>query len=186
MHVAARTTIIAAKDVVKHAASSSITAMPSRWAERRPSKISSFAAARTTRWPRSKTSDENTWTGCGGWLNEPRQSELSREGCTETDAREVGRKNSQGALLEFMQLYESLEPDERFLADQVIADWIESENDRKRFDALAMVDRFRIRAAIGQLRRAEAELASSGDHTASYELAKVRRILLTLDPEARG
>jgi hypothetical protein len=96
----------------------------------------------------------------------------------ETDSREMARKNSQGALLELVQLYETLEPEERDLADQVIATWIRSENDRKRFDALAMADRFRIRAAVPQLQKAEAEFAASKDHAAPYELAKVRRILL--------
>jgi len=94
-----------------------------------------------------------------------------------TDAREVARKNSQGALLALMDFYEALEPDERALADQVFAEWIGSGNDRKRFDALAMVDRFRILAASAQLRIAEAEIATRQDHEAPYELAKVRRVL---------
>ena len=95
----------------------------------------------------------------------------------ETEAREVSRKNSHGALLAFMDLYERLDPNERELADQVIAEWVASENERKRFDALAMVDHFRIRAASAQLRRVEAELVARTDHEAPYELAKVRRIL---------
>lgn len=100
----------------------------------------------------------------------------------ETDAREVARKNSHGALLAFMDLYERLNPDERGFADRVIAEWVASENERKRFDALAMVDRFRIRAATAQLRTAEAELAERKDHEAPYELAKVRRILERVVP----
>ena len=98
-----------------------------------------------------------------------------------TDEREMARKNSQGALLEFMRLYETLEADDRGLADHVIADWIGSENERKRFDALAMVDQFRIRATVPQLKRAEIELAASETPAAPYELAKVRRILLHIE-----
>jgi hypothetical protein len=99
----------------------------------------------------------------------------------ETDAREVARKNSQGALLAFIDLYERLDSDERELADRIIAEWVASGNERKRFDALAMVDHFRIRAATAQLKTAEAELAERKDPEAPYELAKVRRILVRVE-----
>ena len=96
---------------------------------------------------------------------------------SETDAQAVARKDSNGALLAFRELYERLGPEERGVADQVIAEWIASENERKRFDALAMVDHFRIHAATAQLRKAIAELLERTDHEAPYELARVRRIL---------
>ena len=118
---------------------------------------------------------------CGAQMTLAESREKLEAWWAERDAREVADKTSQGALLEFMRLYETLEPDDRGHADQVIVDWIQSENERKRFDALAMVDRFRIRAAVGQLRREETELAASKDHTAPYELAKVRRILLHIE-----
>jgi|SRR6187402_1751711 len=112
-------------------------------------------------------------------LNEYRKN--LEEWWAETDAREVARKNSQGALVAFMDLYERLTPGERELADQVIAEWVASEDQRKRFDALAMVDHFRIRAATAQLRTAEAELIERRDYEAPYELAKIRRILKRIE-----
>ena len=95
--------------------------------------------------------------------------------------REMARKNSQGALMELMDLYERFEAEERELADKVIAEWIRSDNKRKRFDALALVDPFGIRAAIGELRSEEVELVGRTDPEAPYELAKVRRILERLE-----
>lgn len=100
---------------------------------------------------------------------------------TDTDARETKRKNSQGALLTFMELYQSLDADKRGWADHIIVEWLDSQNERRRFDALAMVDHFRIRAAIKQLRSHESVLAASKDHQAPYELAKIRRILVRLE-----
>jgi hypothetical protein len=94
-----------------------------------------------------------------------------------TDAREVARKNSQGALLELMTFYEKLDGADRIMADQVLGEWVTSDNDRKRFDALAMVDQFRIRSAVPQLRALESAIAKRSGHEAPYELAKVRRIL---------
>jgi hypothetical protein len=95
----------------------------------------------------------------------------------DADSRAVASKDSQRALLELIRLYESFDPSERKLADQVIAEWIGSASERKHYDALAMADRFRMRSAVEPLRKAEAELLGSSEHSAKYELAKVRRIL---------
>jgi hypothetical protein len=99
----------------------------------------------------------------------------------QTDAREVAAKNSQGALLDLMVLYERLDPQEQGLADQVLGEWIASPNQRKRFDALAMVDHFRIRSAVASLRSHAQEVEKRTDHEAPYELAKIARILSRLE-----
>lgn len=93
------------------------------------------------------------------------------------DREAMRHKNSPGALAELFNLYERLDAHERTMADQVISDWIQSTNGRKRFDALALVDRFRIQAATFRLARLETELQVRVDPEAPYELAKVRRIL---------
>jgi len=95
----------------------------------------------------------------------------------ELDSEAMSRKDSSGALFEFMKLYERLNAQERRLADQAIAEWIQSTNVRKQFDALALVDRFRIQAAAHQIMVLEAQLESRTGPEARYELAKVRRIL---------
>jgi hypothetical protein len=95
----------------------------------------------------------------------------------DTDARELARKRSQGVLFDLIAKYESFDSRDRSLADQVVCEWTTSTDDRKRFDALAMIDHFHIRSAIPQLRALESEIAKKRDHEAPYELAKVRRIL---------
>jgi hypothetical protein len=100
---------------------------------------------------------------------------------TETDAREIARKNSQGALLDLIAHYEQLDARDRSFADRVLSEWIGSTNERKRFDALAMIDRFRIRSALAPLRLLASEIETRKDHEAPYELAKVRRILDRLE-----
>ncbi len=102
--------------------------------------------------------------------------ELNRR-WAELDHGAMARKNSPGALFELMKLYERLDADERTMADQTITEWIQSPNVRKRFDALALVDRFRIQAAVPQLKALEMELEDRTDPEAPYELTKVRRIL---------
>jgi hypothetical protein len=61
---AARTATIEASDAAKHSVSRSITAASTPSAAPRRSKTWNSAAARTTHWPRRKTSEGRTWTGC--------------------------------------------------------------------------------------------------------------------------
>jgi len=102
--------------------------------------------------------------------------ELDRK-WTELDNEAMVQKNSTGALCELIKLYERLDGGDRILADEAITEWIQSTNARKRFDALALVDQFRIQAAIPQLEAAETKLQRRTDPEAPYELAKVKRIL---------
>ncbi len=95
----------------------------------------------------------------------------------ETDKHETVRKNSQGTLLELMGLYERFDEVERVMANRILCEWIESDNNRKRFDALAIIDKYKIRSAIPKLRDFESKIANRPDYEAPYELAKVRRIL---------
>jgi hypothetical protein len=99
----------------------------------------------------------------------------------ETDAREIAGKSSQGASLDLIAHYQRLDEQDRRFADRVLSEWIESTNERKRFDALAMVDHFRIRSASAPLRLLASETAMRTYHEAPYEVAKVRRILDRLE-----
>lgn len=94
-----------------------------------------------------------------------------------TDAQEMARKNSQGALLDLMALYERFDNAERPMADQVLSEWVASDNERKRFDAIAMIDRFRIRSAVPNLKALEASVEKRVDHEAPHELAKLKMVL---------
>ena len=98
----------------------------------------------------------------------------------ETDAEQIAKKHSHAALLKLIALYEGLSHTDRMLADQVLIEWVTSENNRKRFDALAMVERFKIAEAIPALRKLESTLAEAPGAEATHELVRVREVLLRL------
>ena len=78
-------------------------------------------------------------------------------------------------------LYEKFDASERQMADEIISEWVSSENEALRFDALVLVDDFKIVVAIPTLRDLASRLASSEAPEAPYELKKVTRILGSID-----
>lgn len=96
---------------------------------------------------------------------------------SDLDRDAAARKDSHSAVFELFDFYTKLDKDERAMADRVIAEWVGSPDPRRRFDALALADQFRIAATVPNLQALEAELQERTDPEAPYELAKVRRIL---------
>ncbi len=105
------------------------------------------------------------------WLERKRQ-QLSDDA--------VAKKDSQAALHELLTLFEQLPSEERLEADHVVATWLESSDERKRFDAEFIIEELTIRSAVPALRRLAQSLTVSADPFASNELAKVTRILHVL------
>jgi hypothetical protein len=91
------------------------------------------------------------------------------------EAREL--KEPYLALEKLELFYRSLSPLERQEADQVISEWVLSNDEALRFDALALIDIHRIKGAASSLSRLGERLAVSTFPGAPYELLKVRRIL---------
>lgn len=77
-------------------------------------------------------------------------------------------------------LYVKLDPNERHLADEVIAEWALSDVEAKRFDALALIDDFKIASAAPTLRKLADRLVANATPSAAYELKKVKRIIAGL------
>jgi hypothetical protein len=94
-----------------------------------------------------------------------------------TNDRELAAKNSHGALLQLIKVYEGLTDSERLLLDQLFCEWIESGDEFKRFDALAMVDRFGIRSCMSALQHYQHRLRKATAPDTPYEVAKVEKIL---------
>ena len=97
------------------------------------------------------------------------------------NSQAIGQKDSQAATLWLTAEYERLTPAERAVADQVLCDWATSENESKRFDALAVIEHFRVRTAAPCLRDFAGRLAVRTDPGAPFERVKIERILATLD-----
>lgn len=117
-------------------------------------------------------------------LDEFRKQMDSYRGCADVEAKSL--KYPQLALDRLCSLYLTLDVYERTMADQVLAEWVVSEDENVRFDALALVDDLKIQAATSALRRLVARLSSSDAPGATYELRKVDRILQSLGSHTRG
>lgn len=96
----------------------------------------------------------------------------------DTEARE--RRDSYFALEKLRSLYLKLDVDEREAADLVISEWVESDDEGVRFDALVLIDDFKIGKARPALRALMDRLASSSSPGAPYEREKVERIAASL------
>lgn len=98
----------------------------------------------------------------------------------EADAAAQASKNSHGAVLELSQRYKSLDPQQREIVDEILTEWVLSDDETKRFDALALIDEYRVRSALAALRTLAARLEGGTGPGAPYEWAKVNRIIAAL------
>jgi hypothetical protein len=108
-------------------------------------------------------------------LHEFRQEMESYRRSVDEEARAL--KDSYLALDRLHALYGRFDAVERTMADQVLTEWALSDDEGRRFDALALIDDFKVTAAAAALKLLAGRLASSTAPGAPYELQKVDRIL---------
>lgn len=108
-------------------------------------------------------------------LDEFRQELASYRLSADDEARSF--KDSYIALDRLYSLYRKFDDVERRMADQVFSEWALSENEGLRFDALALIGHFRIKASVASLGELAARLSSSTKPGAPFELEKILRIL---------
>jgi cysteinyl-tRNA synthetase len=96
------------------------------------------------------------------------------------DAEATSLKDPYVALDRLHSLYRKFDDQERDLADQVLAEWALSQDEKTRFEALALIDDFRITAAVPALHELAARLQSDHAPGAPFELEKVNRLLSDL------
>ncbi len=77
-------------------------------------------------------------------------------------------------------LYRKFDVEERKLADQVLEEWLLSDDENVRYDALVLIGDFRISRAVPVLQELAIRLRHSKVPGAPYELKKVDRILQDL------
>jgi hypothetical protein len=97
------------------------------------------------------------------------RDEVSREA--------VASKSSHDAFVQLSGLYTKFDADECALADAIIADWLGSDDESKRWDAEALIQEHTMASALPQLRALADELECATDPGAPYERAKVNRII---------
>lgn len=95
----------------------------------------------------------------------------------ELDRRARAAKLSQAAVVELSREYGRLAPSERAEVDAVLRAWLLSEDETRRFDAVAVVDDNQVCSAMPALRELAGRLERSDAPGAVYEWAKVNRVL---------
>ncbi len=98
------------------------------------------------------------------------------------DEEALRLKDSYLALDRLHALYHGLDREERAMADEVLAEWVLSEDENVRFDSLSLIDDFKIRTAMPALLKLVERLARGGGPSAPYELQMVKRIMQNLKP----
>lgn len=98
----------------------------------------------------------------------------------DADADASARKDSQLVLDRLHSLYLKFDASEQTMANRVLAEWALSADEGTRFDALALIDEFRIRQAIPALNELAQRLEKSKALGAAYELEKAKRIISDL------
>lgn len=95
-------------------------------------------------------------------------------------------KDSQLVLDRLRSVYGELDGEDRLRADQVIGEWLLSDDQGYRFDALVLVDSFRIKGTMPALMQLIQKLATVATPGAPYELKTVRRIICRLVEKPRA
>jgi hypothetical protein len=103
---------------------------------------------------------------------------------------EAEGQESKEAMLPIERLrdaYSRFTPSEQVLGEQVLAEWLDSDDENRRFDALALIDEFRVVAMAPALGRLADRLRESRAPGASFEREKIGRIMDRLEGlETRG
>jgi hypothetical protein len=86
-------------------------------------------------------------------------------------------KNSQGAVSDLMDLFRGLPDVDRRIAEEVLMDWAQSTDPKKRYDGLLLIDELSVTSAIPMLKQLANRLKGERDPSSPFDLAKVNRIL---------
>jgi hypothetical protein len=103
--------------------------------------------------------------------------DLLRDYRDDADRRAIAAKESNLAWELLCKLYRGFSPPERNLADQVLYEWLRSNDENLRYDALVLIDEFGIRSALQPLLQLSQRLQQSAAPSAPSESAKVTKII---------
>lgn len=102
----------------------------------------------------------------------------------EVDQEEKDHRYPYLAIKRMETLYGRFDPAERAMADEVLAEWVFSEDERRRFDAFWLIEDLKLASAAPALRTLASQLASSRARGAASTLERVRQILEKLGSSA--
>ena len=78
------------------------------------------------------------------------------------------------------EVYSRFTPAEKAIGGRVLVAWLESDDENRRFDALALIDEFRVASAAPALARLADRLRESRAPGAPFEREKIERVLAEL------
>lgn len=93
------------------------------------------------------------------------------------NAAAIESKDSQRAVLDLIELFETISPTERPDSDEVVTDWALGLDAAKQFDALAVFFPFKIISALPALRELARRFEAAGGPSAPFDWAKVNRLI---------
>lgn len=96
---------------------------------------------------------------------------------SETIRRRTEEKNAQAALFDLYDAYRNLAPEDRPEIDQLLIESVGSPDENVRFDALALIQQFKITAALPALRALADRLETATAPGAPSEWKKVNRVI---------
>lgn len=99
------------------------------------------------------------------------------------DREALELKDSYRALDRLHALYRGLDADERALADEALSGWVLSDDEGKRFDAMALIREFRIERAVPALQRLVRRLEESSEPGAPFEHDKAAGLIAELSDD---
>ena len=101
-----------------------------------------------------------------------------------TDKEARSRKDPHISLERLIALYGKFDADERRMADQVLTEWVLSEDEGLRFDARVLIDHQKIIVAIPALEERAKALTSIATPGAPFELQAINCLLKKLGGDA--
>ena len=96
------------------------------------------------------------------------------------------RKAAEESLAELSEAYTSYSREERAVVDEVLAEWVDSDDLGRRFDALALISEHRIASALPAVRRLARKLALAKEPWAQDERDRVVQVVRELTTSASG
>lgn len=106
--------------------------------------------------------------------------------CEAFSARAEANRQPNDALFAIAARYRRLSDENRTVVDQLLIEQLAAPDENVRFDALWLIDEFRIRSAVPALRRLADWLETQEDPGAPYEWAKVNRLIGVLVEHPNG
>lgn len=108
------------------------------------------------------------------------QAEVRRQLESVRSSSEIEGRLQRDAQLPLERLriaFGAIPDDDRPEADSVVVEWLESNDENHRYDAIALIDEFRIVAALPALNRLRRRLLTSRSPGAPFEVEKIDRVL---------